>query len=164
MNTKRTRKSMALAFAAVAAAAGAAAAQTAPGPANAPAAAPAKVNLVVNANGFKGNKGQAVFALYASGDTWLKVDKAYRKVLATIDGNTVTATFADLPPGVYAVSVIHDENRNGKLDMRWFPFPAPTEGAGVSNDATATLGPPSFDASRFRLTEKGGVIGLKVRY
>ena len=41
--------------------------------------------------------------------------------------------FEDIPPGTYALAVIHDENMNGKLDTNWLGIP--TEGYGFSNDA-----------------------------
>jgi uncharacterized protein (DUF2141 family) len=34
--------------------------------------------------------------------------------------------FEDIQPGTYALAVIHDENRNGKLDTNWLGIP--TEG------------------------------------
>ncbi|HET9788389.1 MAG TPA: DUF2141 domain-containing protein [Pyrinomonadaceae bacterium] len=55
--------------------------------------------------------------------------------------------FLDIPPGTYALAVIHDENMNGKLDTNWLG--APTEGYGFSNDAKALLSPPSFSAASF---------------
>jgi uncharacterized protein (DUF2141 family) len=55
--------------------------------------------------------------------------------------------FVDIPPGTYALAVIHDENMNGKLDTNWWGIP--TEGYGFSNDAKAMLGPPSFSAASF---------------
>jgi uncharacterized protein (DUF2141 family) len=55
--------------------------------------------------------------------------------------------FVDIPPGTYALAVIHDENRNGKLDTNWLGVP--TEGYGFSNDAKAILGPPSFSVASF---------------
>ena len=55
--------------------------------------------------------------------------------------------FVDIPPGTYALAVIHDENMNGKLDTNWLGIP--TEGYGFSNDAKAILGPPSFSAASF---------------
>ena len=55
--------------------------------------------------------------------------------------------FADIPPGTYALAVIHDENSNGKLDTNWLGIP--TEGYGFSNDAKALLGAPSFAAASF---------------
>jgi uncharacterized protein (DUF2141 family) len=55
--------------------------------------------------------------------------------------------FEAIPPGTYALAVIHDENSNGKLDTNWLGIP--TEGYGFSNDAKAALGTPSFDAASF---------------
>ena len=50
--------------------------------------------------------------------------------------------FVDIPPGTYALVVIHDENRNGKLDTNWLGLPK--EGYGFSSDAKATFSAPSF--------------------
>ncbi|RJQ77512.1 MAG: DUF2141 domain-containing protein [Desulfobacteraceae bacterium] len=55
--------------------------------------------------------------------------------------------FVDIPPGTYAVAVIHDENMNGKLDTNWLEVP--TEGYGFSNNAQPALGPPEFSAAEF---------------
>jgi uncharacterized protein (DUF2141 family) len=63
-----------------------------------------------------------------------------RKTLARCD-------FEDIPPGTYAMAVIHDENMNGKLDTNWLGIP--TEGYGFSNDAQGVVGAPSFSAASF---------------
>lgn len=55
--------------------------------------------------------------------------------------------FEDIPPGTYAMAVIHDENMNGKLDTNWLGIP--TEGYGFSNDAQGVVGAPSFSAASF---------------
>ena len=55
--------------------------------------------------------------------------------------------FEDIPPGTYALAVVHDENMNGKLDVNWMKIPK--EGYGFSNDAKALLGAPSFSAASF---------------
>ena len=55
--------------------------------------------------------------------------------------------FEDIPPGTYALAVIHDENMNGKLDTN--RLGVPTEGYGFSNDAKAFLSAPSFRAASF---------------
>jgi uncharacterized protein (DUF2141 family) len=56
--------------------------------------------------------------------------------------------FEDIPPGTYALAVIHDENSNGKLDTNWLGLP--TEGYGFSKAAKGLLGAPSFSAASFR--------------
>src|ERR1051325_8420985 len=50
--------------------------------------------------------------------------------------------FEDIPPGTYAMAVIHDENMNGKLDTNVLGIP--TEGYGFSNGAKGAVGAPSF--------------------
>jgi len=55
--------------------------------------------------------------------------------------------FLDIPPGTYALAVIHDENMDGKLGTNWMGIPK--EGYGFSNDAKALMGAPSFQAASF---------------
>jgi uncharacterized protein (DUF2141 family) len=66
--------------------------------------------------------------------------------------------FEDIPPGTYALAVIHDENMNGKLDTNWLGIPK--EGYGFSNDAKALLGAPSFSAASFQYD--GGILDLTI--
>jgi len=133
--------------------------------ASADARAGGLVPLTVSAVGFKGSKGQALVALFDSKDAWPKLERALRlEKVKPIEEGGVTVTFRDLPPGDYAASVIHDENENGKLDMRWLPYPKPIEGAGASNDAPATMGPPSYRDAHFTLGAAGGAITIHMRY
>lgn len=55
--------------------------------------------------------------------------------------------FEDIPPGTYAIAVIHDENMNGKLDTNWLGIP--TEGYGFSNEEKGGAGVPSFSNASF---------------
>lgn len=123
-----------------------------------------KVSLSVSAVDFCNAKGQAIIAVFDSKEGWPKLERAIRVEKIKLEKVTVDVTFRDLPPGTYAVEVIHDENENGKLDMRWLPYPKPTEGAGASNDAPASIGPPSWSDARFKLSEKGGAITIHLRY
>ena len=68
-------------------------------------------------------------------------------------------SFEDIPPGNYAIGVIHDENMNGKLDANRLGIP--TEGYGFSNDARALFGPPSFSAASFPY--EGGTLDMTIR-
>jgi uncharacterized protein (DUF2141 family) len=70
--------------------------------------------------------------------------------------------FLDIPPGTYALAVIHDENMNGKLDTKWLGIP--TEGYGFSNDAKAMLGPPSFSAASFRYDGQNMELTISLHY
>jgi uncharacterized protein (DUF2141 family) len=79
-------------------------------------------------------------------------DSIVESRLIEIDAKTLTAetVFDKLPPGNYGVAVIHDENKNGKLDMNEMGMPV--EGYGHSNNPERRPGPPKFDETKFTLT------------
>lgn len=81
---------------------------------------------------------------------------------ATAKAQTPTQTFHfnGLPPGQYAVMVMHDENENGKLDTNFIGMP--TEGYGFSNDPKV-LRKPTFEEARFELDAAGGAIVIHLR-
>ena len=62
-----------------------------------------------------------------------------------------TVTFKDLAPGVYGVKTYQDANRNGKFDQNWLGWPL--ERYGFSNDARPRLSEPSFDRTKFTLSD-----------
>jgi uncharacterized protein (DUF2141 family) len=70
--------------------------------------------------------------------------------------------FEDIPPGTYALAVIHDENMNGVLDTNALGMPR--EGYGFSNDATAWFGAPSFQAASFAYDGRSVDLTLKLHY
>lgn len=70
--------------------------------------------------------------------------------------------FEDIPPGMYALAVIHDENMNGKLDTNLQGVPK--EGYGFSNDAKALLGAPSFAAAGFEYDGQNQDLTISLHY
>jgi len=70
--------------------------------------------------------------------------------------------FEDIPPGTYAMAVVHDENMNGKLDTNWMGIP--TEGYGFSNNPKVFLGPPSFAAASFRYDGRSIDMTMSLNY
>ena len=70
--------------------------------------------------------------------------------------------FEDIPPGSYALGVIHDENMNGKLDLNALGIP--TEGYGFSNDAKGWLGAPTFAAASFRYDGRNLDLAIEMHY
>jgi uncharacterized protein (DUF2141 family) len=72
---------------------------------------------------------------------------AQNVMVIKIRNTAARCDFEAIPPGTYALAVIHDENSNGKLDTNLLGIP--TEGYGFSNDAKALIGTPSFSAAGF---------------
>ena len=70
--------------------------------------------------------------------------------------------FMDIPPGTYAMVVIHDENMNGKLDTNALGIPK--EGYGFSKDAKKFLGTPSFSAASFLYDGQNVDLTMSLQY
>lgn len=70
--------------------------------------------------------------------------------------------FEDIPPGTYALAVVHDENMNGKLDTNLLGIPK--EGYGFSNDAKALFGAPSFPAASFPYDGQNLELTIRLSY
>lgn len=110
-------------------------------------------SLTVNVNGLRNSNGVMVFALY--NEPGSIPDEHYKKYYKKIEGEIIMgkamATFKDLPPGTYAVNILHDENRNGKIEKG---FMLPKEGIGFSNFTSIGLrNKPNFRKASFTLNQ-----------
>lgn len=74
---------------------------------------------------------------------------------------TRSVRFANLPSGDYAIAILHDENGNSRLD-RFAGIPR--EGIGFSRNPRFSFGPPRFSSARFRLSPRGDVQSIRMRY
>jgi uncharacterized protein (DUF2141 family) len=121
-------------------------------------AAPAAVGvtLTVEISGIEPLEGNLMLALHDHAGDFPKVTAALRTNMVKVTSNPQTITFADVPPGTYAVGVVQDVNANGKLDTKMFGMPA--EPIGVSNNAKGRFGPPKFDDAKFAV----GKVPLKL--
>jgi uncharacterized protein (DUF2141 family) len=121
--------------------------------------------LTIRVVGAKSDKGQIAVALF-SGEAGFPGDKtkAVRTLQAVIDPQTLRAqvTLNNLPRGVYAVSVFHDENMNGRLDKNVFGIPK--EGYGASNNPKKSMAPPRFADAKFQLEQPEKVLEIKLVY
>ena len=131
-----------------------------------PAQAPASGVIDVTITGVRVKQGgELIVALYDRPGGWLELDSArsVRRLPVTND-TIVTVVFDSLPPdSAYAIGVIHDKNGNDKMDMRWFPFPKPKEGAGVSQNHTRA-GKPEYDKARVPVGEAIERITIEMKY
>jgi len=91
-----------------------------------------------------------------------KPDRAYRSKAMKMENGSPVFVFTDVPHGTYAVSILHDENGNGKMDKTFIGIPK--EGFGVSNNPEIGFGPPSFKDARFELTGKEVELTVAMNY
>jgi Uncharacterized protein conserved in bacteria len=126
------------------------------------AAAVADAGVSVTVTGLRSAKGQVLACLTTRADSFPDCDKdplAHRLVVPA--GEQVHLDFGLVADGRYAVSLIHDENANGKLDTRLM---IPREGFGFSRDAPVRMGPPSFDKAAFAVDGEEVRLSVRMRY
>ena len=109
--------------------------------------------------GVRDTTGLIRVGLFSDKASFLKKPKAGRIVKAVT--GRIVVVFENVPSGSYAVSIIHDSNKNGILDSNFFGIPQ--EGFGFSNNVMGSFGPPSFDKAKFILSFPL-TITLKIRY
>jgi uncharacterized protein (DUF2141 family) len=140
----------------------AAPAATAPAP-----TAPVQGNstLTVKIKGIRNAKGKIDVVLYNKGDGFpMERTGAISMKQVDVDPKTMTATvvFDKLAEGTYAATVLHDENMVGKMEFD--AQGTPIEGYGISNNPDSSSGPPTWDASKFTVSQAGAAIEIAMIY
>lgn len=119
--------------------------------------------ITVKVTGLRSNSGEVRVHLYNSRDGFpSNPQKAIATMVSTIKNAEADLFFTDIPFGDYAISVLHDENGNKKMDLNWLMIPK--EGIGASNNPRLTFGPPSFNDAKFRLDSEELTVKIKVSY
>jgi uncharacterized protein (DUF2141 family) len=116
-------------------------------------------NLVVVVKNINEAKGNISVALFNNEKDFTEKMLTGKRTLAKLGG--VQVVFENVVPGVYAISVMHDANENGKIDSNAFGIPK--EGFGFSNDAMGMFGPPSFEKAKFSFSGNDQVI-INLKY
>jgi uncharacterized protein (DUF2141 family) len=108
-----------------------------------------KFTLTIYISGLKSSNGTFLIGIYNHNDAFLKVQ--FKSAFVEITDKKAKHTFKNLPKGTYAVSFVHDENDNKKMDTNFFGIPK--EAYGCSNNARGYIGPPAYDDAKFFLGE-----------
>lgn len=77
-----------------------------------------------------------------------------------IDGKLVVP--CPLEPGVYGITMVDDENSNGKIDKNLMGMPK--EGFGFSNFFMTKMKKPAFDDFKVDLSSANAAVVIKVKY
>jgi uncharacterized protein (DUF2141 family) len=118
-------------------------------PAGDPAApASAGCSLRIHVDGLRNSNGVVGSVIFKSPDGWPEdKSKSFRRGPTPIapGERQATVVWDHLPPGDYGVAVIHDENRNARLDRNLIGIPR--EGFGFANNPHVGLSAPPFQAA-----------------
>jgi len=109
---------------------------------------PAACTLRIHVDGLRNSTGVVGSIVFKSPDGWPEdKDKSFRHGPTPIapGERQATVVWDHLPAGDYGVAVIHDENRNARLDRNFIAVPK--EGFGFANNPHVGLSAPPFQAA-----------------
>ena len=117
-------------------------------------AASAEAGIRVVVTNFRNDDGQLGCTIFNAPDGFPRDNsKALKREWTKIQGGRAECFFKGFPAGLYALTIFHDENANGKFDMNFVGYPK--EGYGFSNNAKAQFSAPSFAETSFPYDGKG---------
>jgi uncharacterized protein (DUF2141 family) len=120
----------------------------------------ASIDLAIT--GLRSEKGNVLVCLSANPKYFpdCSKDKNARKLkVSAIQADAIQ--IANVKPGTYAVALIHDENANGKMDLRLF---LPREGFGFSRNPKIGMGPPKFQSAQFTVGAQDAHYAVRMKY
>lgn len=108
-------------------------------------------DLTVQFENIPSDRGEILYLLFSSENGFPdEVKKSFKEgKISALEGTKGKLIIKDLPPGDYALSVFHDENKNGKLDTNFLGIPQ--EGFAFSSNPKIYFGPPHFKKAKFSL-------------
>ena len=121
--------------------------------------------VAVTIHNIRSASGSMVLGIYKDQSSFEKESPAYNKVFSKpgqVSGGTMKVSFS-LPPGEYGISLLDDENGDGKMEYTWYGMP--DEGFGFADYYHTGWSKPKFDS--FRVSVKAGetrAVQIKVRY
>lgn len=128
----------------------------------APIWASADSSVSITLTGLRNSKGHVLLCVTSNPKAFPDCrndQSAARMVLNAKDVAAGEATTVSVSgPGTYAISAVHDENGNGKLDT---VLMMPHEGFGFSRNPVIRFGPPKFKSASF--TVGADVVAQKVK-
>ena len=120
-------------------------------------------NITVHIKELRHSNGMLGASLYASKKGFPDTpERSYATLVKKMTTTEDTFVFENVPYGTYAISVLHDENGNGKMDKNFFGLP--TEGCGISTNPKIGMGGPKYTDSVFTLNSKQLEITIGIRY
>lgn len=107
--------------------------------------------VTIHITDIKEIKGDILIGLFNKAKGYPKIGKEYKGIKIKVTKKSITHTFVDVPPGVYAIGVVHDINMNKTMDYNFIGWPQ--ESYAVSGKPHH-LGWPTFEKAKFNLKDK----------
>ena len=121
----------------------------------------AAAGLSIDVSGIPKAVGNLRVSLFVR-DNWLDDGRQTATLVVPAASPNMSLRFPDLPPGTYAIALIHDADGNG--DMTYSLLGLPSEGFGFSNNVVPVFSAPSFDDAAFALGAEGAHLQVALRH
>lgn len=119
-------------------------------------------NLRVQINQANSDNGKILVLVFNSPEGYPEtIDKAFKRLVLTPKNRQAEFLLENIPSGKYAITVLHDEDENGKMNTSMMGFPQ--EKYGFSNNPKIYLGPPSFEKAAISLGKETKTIQINLR-
>ena len=121
--------------------------------------------VVIDLKNVRSDLGQIAFAVFPedSREDFPRVnEKAVLTKLVDAKKGESEISLGKLKPGKYAISFLHDENRDGKMNFNFVGMPK--EGFGFSRDPRIMFGPPDFSKCVIEVGETEARVSMKAKY
>ena len=119
--------------------------------------------VIVNVTELKNAEGECNACLYSNADAYPDdATEAVECKKAAISGSSSEIIFENVAPGTYAISIFHDENKNGELDTNFLGIPQ--EGYGASGNVLPKMSAPSFEDNSFAVSDSDVTVDIKLKY
>ena len=120
-------------------------------------------SLTIKISGIKNSKGNISLAFFKNSSSFKSESPAFTKIIkkSSVQNGCITVKYSDIKPGTYGVALLDDENRNGKMNYKFF---IPKEGFGFSNYYHKGKKKPSFKDFSFLYGSSNKTISIKIKY
>jgi uncharacterized protein (DUF2141 family) len=108
-------------------------------------------SILVRVSDFRKNSGKLLIALYDGSTPFLSETELPAGFAADIKNGKSEKLLTNLPAGEYAISVMHDENGNKRMDYNALGIPV--EGYGLSNNVRLYFSKPAYKSCTFLIKE-----------
>lgn len=120
-------------------------------------------NTNVKISGIRSEKGQIILNVFKNSEDY-EQEKVFKKLVfekKAVDNGSIMIN-CDIEPGVYGITLIDDENKNGELNKNLIGIPK--EGFGFSNFFMEKMKKPVFDDFKITIKNPNSKITIKVKY
>jgi uncharacterized protein (DUF2141 family) len=127
-----------------------------------PRTATTAADIDLNVSGLRNVRGQLMVCLTGNPNAFPDCSKDPAAIKRLVPANEASdIRFSSVAPGTYAVAIVHDENRNNKMDLSLF---IPKEGFAFSRNPAIGMGPPKFKSAAFVVAGVNERFAIKMKY